>query len=471
MAETIHDMMGAVLTRWTMGAAAASAAPVWKVALGADPAEAELRLLALSGQFLGVAVTAEPPAELHILPDLPALALPVLPDPLRPLFRRLLSTLRDAPSRNEVLHFLAGRGRIVHPDDWTPAAGDDEAPDVYAPWRDWAEAADAAEPVRERPDDTLTAENWDDFWPAMRKLALADLRRKDPAAARTLMAAKFPNCGADERLRLLGLMATGLSDDDREFLQALAASDRAPKVKALASALLGRLGHGLAANEEAKELAGFFEIKSRGWLRRTKVIAAREIKNHAQENRRRQLFAETEMDAFASALGMAPEELGVLWVWGQDRHADIAFAGMAVRSAPDRAIDALAAQLREQSLPQARIAGILRPRLSATQRSGFGRQALANGDSFVAALAIAGPIGRIDKAIDTPTGGKLTAALAPDSGPAALSGELHALGLLASRAGAAEALDRLSRAGLLTADPRLDMLRLNAALDEEGVIG
>ena len=46
--------------------------------------------------------------------------------------------------------------------------------------------------------------------------------------------------------------------------------------------------------------------------------------------------------------------------------------------------------------------------------------------------------------------------------------ELFALGLLASRAAARQVLERLNGAGLLQGDPRLDMLRLNAALDDNG---
>lgn len=76
MAEAVYDALGQVLTRWTMGAAAAPVSHVWKAEIGEDPVEAELRLLALSGQFLGMAVIAEPPADLRALPDLPALALP-----------------------------------------------------------------------------------------------------------------------------------------------------------------------------------------------------------------------------------------------------------------------------------------------------------------------------------------------------------------------------------------------------------
>jgi len=48
MVEVIYDALGAALTRWTMGGAAASVAPpAWATHLGDDPGEAELRLLAL----------------------------------------------------------------------------------------------------------------------------------------------------------------------------------------------------------------------------------------------------------------------------------------------------------------------------------------------------------------------------------------------------------------------------------------
>ena len=83
--QTIFEAMGAVVTRWTMGSSASSAASFWRDELGDDPVEAELRLLALSGQFLGATVTAEAPLELRVLPDIPQLALPTVPEPtLRP---------------------------------------------------------------------------------------------------------------------------------------------------------------------------------------------------------------------------------------------------------------------------------------------------------------------------------------------------------------------------------------------------
>ena len=104
-----------MLARWTMGSAAAPAAAVWRAELGAEPAEAELRLLALSGQFLGVAVTAEPPPELHTLPDIPLLALPTMPEAVRPLMRRILAAFKETQRKTELLDFLATRGWTVHP--------------------------------------------------------------------------------------------------------------------------------------------------------------------------------------------------------------------------------------------------------------------------------------------------------------------------------------------------------------------
>ena len=74
---------------------------------------------------------------------------------------------------------------------------------------------------------------------------------------------------------------------------------------------------------------------------------------------------------------------------------------------------------------------------------------------------------------DVPAEAALLHALgSADARPGDHAAELQALGMLASRAGAQKALERLVRgAGLLQADPRLDMLRLNAALEDRGVQG
>jgi hypothetical protein len=468
MAEAIQNRMGAVLMRWAMGSPAAAAVPEWSAALGSDAVEAELRLLAMSGQFLSVAMTAEPPGNLRTLPDIPPLALPTVPDALRPLLRRILGESRDTPG--ELLRFLADRGWTTHPDDWMPTADDEEAPDVYAPWRDWAAIVASAEASRNPAGDVLSSETWDDFWPSMRKAALGALRQRDAGAARGLMEAKFPTTGAAERLRLLGLLAIGLSEADAAFLRALAEEDRAPKVKALATLLLARLGHGAAASDGAAELAGFFESRSKGLLRRSKVIAPRPTKTAAQAARRQQLFAETAIAAFATALGLTQGDVVSMWSWGADVRADAGLVEMATRSAPDALIEALVEAIHRENPANAELPLLLSPRLTVAQRNAFARRVLGNGDSFVQALQITGGVARIDDAIATGAGTALLDSLgSEDRNPIQQANELRALGLIASRAGAAQAMERLARAGLLGADPRLDMLRLNAALEDRGV--
>src|SRR6202007_2590369 len=111
------------------------------------------------------------------------------------------------------------------------------------------------------------------------------------------------------------------SHPSRPFLESLAA-DRAPKVKALATALLARLGHGSAVGEEATELAGFFELQTKGLIRRTRVVAARQMKTPAQRSRRQALFEAVDLAGFARALDATQEDLIALWPWGEDRQAD-----------------------------------------------------------------------------------------------------------------------------------------------------
>ena len=466
--ETIFDAMGAVLTRWTMGSAAAPAASFWRAELGDDPAEAELRLLALASQFLGTSVTMEPASALRILPDIPALALPTMPETLRPLVRRILTTKKQAKVKTDLVHFLAARGWTTHPSDWTPEADDDDTPDVYAAWRDWAAIAASDSVARQQTDDRLTADNWDDFWPAARKVALAELRRRDPSAARTVLEAKLAGENADTRLRLLSLLSERLSDDDLAFLEGIAENDRAPKVKALAISLLARLGRGPAAGEDAVELAGFFAVKTKGLLRRSRVVQAEPLKTPAQSLRRKALFDGADLASFSGALGLAPQELIAAWDWNVDQAADAALVELIVTTGADAQITQAADAVSERDATRLAIA--LATRLAPPERARHAEAALnADGIRFELAQLIAGTAARLRDPLSAPAGKTLLAALQRDDArPSDHVEELHALGLIASREGAQGALERLARAGLLQGDPRLDMLRLNAALDDKG---
>ncbi|MDN5001686.1 DUF5691 domain-containing protein [Bradyrhizobium sp. GCM10027634] len=467
-ADEIYDAMGAVLTRWTMGSAAASAAPFWRAELGEEPAEAELRLLALSGQFLGITVTAEPASTLRVLPDIPTLALPTLPETLRPLARRILAAKKQAQGKTELVDFLAARGWTMHPADWMPTAGDDDAPDVYAPWRDWMEFAASNNAARRQTNDHITAGNWDDFWPAARKAALAELRRHDPSAARAVLEAKLGNESADTRLRLLSLLSERLSNEDIAFLEAIVADDRAPKVKALATSFLARLGHGPAAGEEIAELAGFFAVKTKGLLRRSRVIDFQTPKTPAQWQRRKALLDGTDLTSFAGALGLAPLDLIAAWEWKVDTAADAGLIKLIAETGTDAQL-AQAAQIVSEHNAAGFIVA-LAPRLAPTDRTRFAAVGLhTHGIGFEMAQVIAGAAARLDDPLSAPSGVKLLAEIRRDDAkPSDHAAEFHALGLLTSQTAAQQTLQRLTAAGLLQGDPRLDMLRLNAALDDQG---
>ncbi len=474
--DAILDALAPLVTRWTMGAStasgsiAAAAPPEWRDAIG-SAADADLRLLALSGHFLGTMITAAPAAPLRAVPDLPILSLPVLAGPPRHLSRRVLAAVRDSASRRALLAFLAVRGWSVHPGDWLPGTADEAVPDVYAPWCDWRAACAAADPLPRQAAAALSAETWDDFWPAARGVELARMRREDPAPARELIAARFGGEAAEARLRLLALLETGLSPEDRPFLASLA-GDRAPKVKALAAALLARLGGGSGSGggsePDAAELAGFFELQTRGLLRRTRIIAARPVKTPAQASRRAALFHGVDFAGLATALGLSPEALAAQWHWGADSAADIGFAAMAERSAGAGEIAAVAAAL--EAAPATNIAAMqaIASRLGQAERCRLARRLIDRDGSFGLALAIAGPDPGIAAPIASAAGAAVLAVLAEadrDARSIGLSGELLALGLLASRDDARAALAAITATGIAAGDPRLDMLRLNIMLD------
>jgi hypothetical protein len=106
------------------------------------------------------------------------------------------------------------------------------------------------------------------------------------------------------------------------------------------------------------------------------------------------------------------------------------------------------------------------------QKHAVMRRALeADGGSFAIAMDLGAGLG-LDGALDTRAGRSLLKALADaqsnTTANMTLNQELYALGMLVSRDGARVALDRLAAAGIVSADSRLDMLRLNAALEENG---
>lgn len=466
-ADTIFDQLDPVMTRWTMGGQAIGLAPApWQdVVADPDASESELRLLALTGQYLGLCVAPTPASALTAVPDIPPLTLPLLPGAHRSLARRCLKALKESGGQRDLISLLAVRGYAIHPADWMPSHHDDAVPEAYAPWRDWAERQRGTAVTAQDSHDELTETNWSDWWPAARRMALSQIRSRDPARATALLAAKAAGEGAEARLRLIECLLPGLSEADVPYLESLS-TDRAPKIKALSASLLARLGRSTGTGEDASELAGFFEFQTKGLLRRTRVLVARATKTPAQRSRRDALFAQVDFESFARALDVSAVDLVTLWSFGSDAHADYGFAVFAEQSAPAPIIDVLCARLLAESTIDVPVILALRPRLDDAQRGAFAHRLLgAKGGSFGAALSIIGAGAGLDGLIETHAGKALISAASSET---EITSEMRALALIASQAAARAAQDRLISAGLTASDPRLDLLRLSAALNHSG---
>ncbi|HZQ35799.1 MAG TPA: DUF5691 domain-containing protein [Dehalococcoidia bacterium] len=102
------------------------------------------------------------------------------------------------------------------------------------------------------------AEVWRNGSHAERLEALAALRRRDPAAGRALLRQTWAQERVDDRVRLIGALAVGLSVDDEPFLEP-ALDDRSPVVRYHAADLLAKL-------PESRFCARMFE-RARQYLR------------------------------------------------------------------------------------------------------------------------------------------------------------------------------------------------------------
>lgn len=477
------DAIEAMTARWLMGSPALEVSPpAWRDAMsGVASPDQELQLFALAGQFAQRALRPVPPSGLAVTTPLPALALPTLDDALRPIFRRLVAgAAKDRASQRQLVNLMAHRGVVPHPADWLPEANDDDLPAVYAPWIAWAERRKGTL-LDEASVHDLTAESWDDFPPAMRRAHLDALRRADPAAARALIELKAPLVPAEERVRLVECLAPGLSETDAPWLESLL-RDRSTKVKAAAQHLLGRLSRS-AASDEAAELAAFLETSKKGLIRRQFVVSPLALKTAAQQTRRQALFDTVGFSALAAALAIDAATLAQAWAFGTDPLADLRFVIMAAQSAPDSIIDALIDRLVDAAADHRALIERLAPRLEPAARRTLVEILLGRTDiAFAAALAIGGPGLDVDDTrllLGGPAGAARQALLVAEATdaeatpnglpPYMVAIEIFALGLLAGPAAAAALLQRAGDgASLRLADPRLDMLRLNAALSSKG---
>jgi hypothetical protein len=137
------------------------------------------------------------------------------------------------------------------------AAGGARAGWLAAMRPDWGYLAQA--------EDDRAAENpaaWAEGTPGQRTGYLAAYRRRDPRAARELLAAEWGTLAPDERGQLIRVLAAGLTADDEEFLEA-ALDDRRKEVRDQAAELLGRLPSSAYARRMVRRATACLRLEGR----------------------------------------------------------------------------------------------------------------------------------------------------------------------------------------------------------------
>ncbi|TPL91675.1 DUF5691 domain-containing protein [Mesorhizobium sp. B2-3-12] len=457
---------------WITGGASFDLAPAaWReIGGGSDADEKERRLLAIAAQALEIALRPAAPSTLKRRPPLPKLAFPMLPDRLRPLARAALKQAADTRGKARVVTLVASRGLVLHPMDWMPSASDQDSPDVYAPWVDWQAGVEGQSHISQ---DRLAAQNWDDFYPAARRTALAEMRRREPASARRLIEAKGSDEPAEIRLALIQLMHFGLGPDDVPFLKGLAA-DRSGKVRELAGRLLARLGqHGLpgeaGGEDPVTELAAFISAGKSGFIRRRTTYTPVKPKSPAQDRRRAELFGTCNLVDLAVRFGVGETEFIAGWQFGADSNADISFARMVAASGSDAAVKHMADTLVAEGGRPALFVLHLMPRLDIRRKQALIRLILKD-VTYLASLNLLeaaeagwvewGDVGQVLQALRSAVGGS------DDGAKRTAHNLLEMLGFLATSATATRLIDEMVAAGMPPAAPSLGLLRLNAALGE-----
>jgi hypothetical protein len=172
------------------------------------------------------------------------------PAPLLPV--QLDAAVRDRGLTTAVAGVLGARGRWLarHRADWQRVAD--------------ADPAGGARPGASAPVDPGV---WETGTRGRRRAYLAELRERDPAAARELLAAGWSRETGDDRADLLAVMARRLSPGDEEFLEA-ALDDRKESVRVAARRLLARLPGSAFARRAAERAAPLLRLEQRGARRR-----------------------------------------------------------------------------------------------------------------------------------------------------------------------------------------------------------
>ena len=183
----------------------------------------------------------------------------------------------------------------------------------------------------------LDESNWAQATPSRRVTYLEQRRRENADTARALLESTWAQEDADVRFRLLQVLQTGLSPDDKPFLSTLE-KDRAPRVRTLAAKFLARLG---AGGESPALRACLERIKQSqsGLLRKRATLQLELPANVKDQTASRwvlQTFTDVSFSELASALKLT--EKGLIEASEKDEPLLLALALVATN---DRSLDLL----------------------------------------------------------------------------------------------------------------------------------
>lgn len=424
------------------------------------------------------------PSTLKRKSPLPDLNMPVLPAYLSHLTKELFATAKDSIIQTvRLLELIFKRGYVVPPTVWLPSKatktqfdgtqGDSfegKLPRPYLAWCDWASGADVPDTG-----ETLTAETWDDFYPAKRLQLLKDLRASDPDVARLLIEKFAPAQSADKRLDLVGALSLNLSADDVPFLQSLN-KDRSAKVKELACELLARLGHYDGETALVHELFDELEWGADG-------IVFKVTKNNVQRENRKKYLQTVNLYALAQKFELSIAEFLLAWDFegneargGYFGYNDILYS-RAVGMIGDDELNEIAEPLIKATYKlRAYYYFLIRHRLSLNLRQAFAQKQFLRGEKFHTLLGITPDVLEVSFGALKASSGYKKLINATEHWQSkhtgfidshALVGEFTALGLLVSQEVAKDCLEDLQRLGIAKTDPALSMLHFNALLDKK----
>ena len=453
----------------------------WQPLLNALPSEQKaISALALASQFQHLLYIPKKPKQLNVLPTIPLLSKPTLPDELRPAFCRLIETINNSgiPIKN-ILRLLSLKGFTPNPADWLPSKNDNALPRIYTPWTQWIENKKST--YIEDESSVLTQENWDEWYPAQRLIQLKSMRESTPKVAQQLIEVCAGREAADKRIKIIAVLAINLSPEDTSYLQQLS-QDRSKKVITLAHHFLSRLGVvnvDAVSNEHAVELAAYYELKKAGIFKKTQRITPKKLQNKKQQAIRSELLTRIPLAQFAHVFNLKTDQLINAWVFDQNRYFDnIEFIKNAANSVSNEHITQLLDRLMENIVTDNNVISFtqpLFPRLTWQQKKYIALALLEHDDdiTFFACLPCSDrPIPELNwltiaKSIAWKNLQKQLTEELKDNGyvqKTQLIDELSALGLLVTCDVADHILRELVTLGLLQADPATNFLKFNAAL-------